>query len=290
MSDLEGCVRRVRSDEIERWCACPLRPDEPGYAAWVEGERAWVRRRHDPAEELFAFDHDGEFLGKYDIPIRTEAGWTLYAPSVVAGPRAAPVMRALCAHVVGEARRRRSPALEVILEGGHPAFELASGALLDTGLRVDEDKVLFGRELEQLPPSDDDSWLDFRPASELTEDELSDLRAASGVPDGTSAELTMTRQARSSWLVAIADGRPVGLALPWSAPGDTPLSLLHVGVAPTARGKGVGRALLLELLRQARSAGTTSYVGSTTSDNAAMIRLFETIGCEQVGRRTIFVL
>ena len=58
-----------------------------------------------------------------------------------------------------------------------------------------------------------------------------------------------------------------------------------VYVARTARGRGVGRALLEELCRQADRAGLWTIQAVMFADNAASIALHESCGFRLVGRR-----
>ena len=55
-----------------------------------------------------------------------------------------------------------------------------------------------------------------------------------------------------------------------------------IGVAPGAQGRGIGRALLRELLR---AGGNRTVHLEVRTDNAAAIALYESEGFERVGRR-----
>ena len=54
-------------------------------------------------------------------------------------------------------------------------------------------------------------------------------------------------------------------------------------IAPAARGRGVGRALLLELVRRADEAGLWTIQAHTFADNAASIALHQACGFRLVG-------
>jgi phosphinothricin acetyltransferase len=56
-------------------------------------------------------------------------------------------------------------------------------------------------------------------------------------------------------------------------------------VAPAARGRGVGRALLLELVRRADAVGVWTIQAHTFADNAASIALHQACGFRLVGIR-----
>jgi L-amino acid N-acyltransferase YncA len=89
-------------------------------------------------------------------------------------------------------------------------------------------------------------------------------------------------------LVARVDGAVVG----WAALGPVSRRECYRGVvensvyvAPEARGRGVGRALLEELCRRADAAGLWTIQAVTFAENTASIALHESCGFRRVGRR-----
>jgi ribosomal protein S18 acetylase RimI-like enzyme len=60
------------------------------------------------------------------------------------------------------------------------------------------------------------------------------------------------------------------------APGQ--LELTYIGVAPAARGQGLGKTLLTAFVEAARSAGYKSIVLSVETDNPAAIALYTKFG------------
>ncbi len=92
-------------------------------------------------------------------------------------------------------------------------------------------------------------------------------------------------------VIAIGEGFPVGAA--WyrlfgsDKPGygfvDERTPELAIAVVPSARGKGVGSALLDALLDRARAAGHGSISLSVDRNNAGAIELYERHGFSQVG-------
>ena len=91
-------------------------------------------------------------------------------------------------------------------------------------------------------------------------------------------------------VIAIDDGFPVGAA--WfrlftaRQPGygfvDERTPELAIAVVPSARGKGVGSALLEALLARAREAGHEAISLSVDRNNAGAIRLYEQHGFQRV--------
>ena len=62
----------------------------------------------------------------------------------------------------------------------------------------------------------------------------------------------------------------------------------HVVVAPEARGRGVGRAVMRELARLARDGGATRWELNVKRDNLAAIRLYEQCGmCSEYDTRVV---
>ena len=89
-------------------------------------------------------------------------------------------------------------------------------------------------------------------------------------------------------LVALRDGEVVG----WAAVSPVSERSCYAGVvensvyvAETARGRGVGRRLLEELIASTEAAGIWTIEAGMFPENAGSIRLHEAVGFEIVGRR-----
>ncbi|MCP5071048.1 MAG: GNAT family N-acetyltransferase [bacterium] len=288
--DVEGTVRPVREDEIEDWCACPRTPVEPGFHAWLEQERSWVVEHHSSPRNLFVCEARGELLGKYDVPTEAGGSWRLWAPSVRDFERGADAMRTLCEHIRDESRRRGVHDVEVILEGGHPHLDLARDGLAASGFVLAQERVLVRRVLDGALPPTLRPDLDIRDCSGLTQQALQDLCLAIGIDAGDPDIHALKAALNPGSLVLEEAGRRVGLALCASAPGEETLLLKHLGVVPRARGRGVGKALLLAVLGRARERGSRTYTGSTAKDNVAMRGTFASVGCEPLAERFVFAL
>lgn len=61
--------------------------------------------------------------------------------------------------------------------------------------------------------------------------------------------------------------------------------IVTLGVAPTARRRGAGRALLADLLARGRALGVASLTLEVAEDNAGALALYRTLGFEHVGTR-----
>ena len=103
---------------------------------------------------------------------------------------------------------------------------------------------------------------------------------------------TLAAAVPGTQIVALDDDRVVGAVLLYPAgasiekPGGTTLTLTWpevrlLAVAPSARGRGVGGALMNECIQRARSAGSTALTLHTTDLMQAAMRLYERLGFER---------
>jgi ribosomal protein S18 acetylase RimI-like enzyme len=91
-------------------------------------------------------------------------------------------------------------------------------------------------------------------------------------------------------VIAIVDGFPVGAAwyrlfserMPGYGYVDEETPELAIGVVPSARGRGVGSALLAALCTRAREAGHAALSLAVDPQNAAAIALYESRGFQRV--------
>lgn len=97
----------------------------------------------------------------------------------------------------------------------------------------------------------------------------------------------MARRIKQShlWLVADRDGEVAGYAYAGSfhpRPAYRWAVEVSIYLAESARGKGIGKALLQELLRRLPEMGFVSAFAGTTLPNDASVRLFESFGFQKV--------
>jgi GNAT superfamily N-acetyltransferase len=103
---------------------------------------------------------------------------------------------------------------------------------------------------------------------------------------------TLAAAAPGTQIVALEDDRVVGAVLLYPAgasiekPGGTTVTLTWpevrlLAVAPSARGRGVGAALMNECIQRARSAGSMVLTLHTTDLMQAAMRLYERLGFER---------
>jgi phosphinothricin acetyltransferase len=99
-----------------------------------------------------------------------------------------------------------------------------------------------------------------------------------------AADWWETHARRSRLIVATDDGGVIGWArlFPWKQRGiDVVEDLVYVD--PVHHGRGIGRALLTELIKQATGLGYRTIVATVATDNRSGLQLHEKLGFESVG-------
>jgi len=99
-----------------------------------------------------------------------------------------------------------------------------------------------------------------------------------------AADWWETHARRSRLIVATDDSGVIGWArlFPWKQRGiDVVEDLVYVD--PVHHGRGIGRALLTELIAQARGLGYRTIVATVATDNRSGLQLHEKLGFESVG-------
>ena len=91
--------------------------------------------------------------------------------------------------------------------------------------------------------------------------------------------------------LALVDDRPAGLALiaVGEEGGGAAWDVCYLGVAPAFRGRGVGRALLLDRLAAARDAGAATATCTVDAANGPARRLYAAAGFVETGSRDLFL-
>jgi len=99
-----------------------------------------------------------------------------------------------------------------------------------------------------------------------------------------AADWWETHARRSRLIVATDDSGVIGWArlFPWKQRGiDVVEDLVYVD--PVHHGRGIGRALLTELIKQATGLGYRTIVATVATDNRSGLQLHEKLGFESVG-------
>jgi ribosomal protein S18 acetylase RimI-like enzyme len=104
------------------------------------------------------------------------------------------------------------------------------------------------------------------------------------VPDPTPSPEIFAARIVPAAFVLCDGGAPIAYA--WWNPFGKVARVTHVVVDPSARGRGIGRALMTELGARAIAAGCSSWTLYVKPDNAPAIRLYEWSGMRVAARAT----
>jgi RimJ/RimL family protein N-acetyltransferase len=121
-------------------------------------------------------------------------------------------------------------------------------------------------------------------------DELSDrsrrlrfLVPTSALSDEDLAYLTEVDHKRHEAMVALDDGRLVGVARYVRAPRDRESAEVAVVVVDDRQNEGIGTQLLDRLTERARENGITRYTALVSEDNDVVLNALERAGAERTG-------
>ena len=136
--------------------------------------------------------------------------------------------------------------------------------------------------LTAVGPDDWRRWRALRLAALATSPEAFGSRPADW--QGAGEERWRERLADVAYnLVADLDGEPAGLASVTAPDGDGASRVLSLWVAPAARGRGVGEALLEALIAWAREHGARDVELAVREGNAPAIALYVRLGFVDAG-------
>ncbi len=105
-------------------------------------------------------------------------------------------------------------------------------------------------------------------------------------PWSTAAFLAEAEREQSHYFVALRQGEVVGFAGMQQVLDE--FSVTNVAVAPDCRRQGLGRALMLRLLRVCRERQAAFLTLEVRAGNTAAIRLYQQLGFVEEGRRRSF--
>jgi ribosomal protein S18 acetylase RimI-like enzyme len=123
------------------------------------------------------------------------------------------------------------------------------------------------------------------------EDVLASLTEAHEGPTSSSDDAGLLSDERAHLFVAFLDRRPAGFVLCYLLPrldGGEMVYLYEIAVAGSLRGRGIGRVLMREAKRLARSRGARRLFLHTEPNNEPAARLYAASGGTNLGQRTMW--
>ena len=89
-------------------------------------------------------------------------------------------------------------------------------------------------------------------------------------------------------VAASPDGRIGSFCIVWTDPGNHVGLFEPVGTHPAFRGRGLGKAVMLEGLRQLQAQGMQTAIVCTTENNLPAVKLYESVGFTMVDKHLTF--
>jgi ribosomal protein S18 acetylase RimI-like enzyme len=189
-----------------------------------------------------------------------------------------------------------------ILSSDKPTNRQKNISLEAAGFVIGKSKIFVERDVAGYESPYDDPF-EYRTLAQLGEDRFIEImtEAAQGDPFENVADRDPREDFRELvqyagerfdptwWRVAYRDGRPIGVVLPQAfADPAGEGSLFYVGVLPSYRGHGFGKALHAAGLEFLAGHGITHYVGSTDTRNGPMVAVFMANGCERTSTQYFY--
>ncbi len=116
-----------------------------------------------------------------------------------------------------------------------------------------------------------------------------ELNGARGVEDVIAGHQGHGRFDPALWLLALAEGEPIGVLLLTASADSGDWETSYVGVVPEARRRGFGRELMHQALAEARAAGAETLTLSVDARNRPAAELYHDLGFETFDRREVFL-
>jgi ribosomal protein S18 acetylase RimI-like enzyme len=209
-------------------------------------------------------------------------------------PAMVDLLGALSLHAIG---RGSAMVQSLINEDAHAQAQ----ALTEAGFKPLA--KLISMRLELDPHESRDQWdedeISWQTACQCTESDLTELilktykdsldcpaldgvREINDIIAGHKASGVYRPQ---SWWIALLDGKRAGCLLMNDSPEPGLADVVYLGVAREFRGRGLGRAMLLHALGDARTRGLTAVALAVAAGNHYARRLYDSLGFEPVVHR-----
>jgi ribosomal protein S18 acetylase RimI-like enzyme len=227
------------------------------------------------------------------------AGALVWPPRAVPGSEQAEIEDCLARHALAWLRQCGAKLAQALLVKGD--VPLAAPLERNGFRRVTS--LCYMRAEPTSPPPDIGPRLDFQPYDPAdagpfhatllrTYEGTLDCPEVTGVRD--IAEIIAGHRAPDGaemdhWWLALERDRPAGVLLLTETAGSETWEVAYVGVVPEARGRGVGRQLVLKALREARAAGMCQLSLSVDARNQPAIQLYRGLGFQLYDQREVYL-
>ncbi len=299
------------------WTVRPARPEEWGAALAVQFSPLEEPRRTEVLAEALAGAEGGsldlsrlliaERGGRIDAAalvtmLPDGVGVTWPAASTLSDPdERAAAQSAVLAGVIAEFQREAVVWGQCLADCSEP---WDTTALKRAGFQSGGTLSFLARGLRDLPDSPvipDLSWEEYEPkrngerfvrALEETYLGSIDCPMINGLRSGSEALASHRLSGEFTpawWRLYKSDGQDAAILLLGDHPEQSAVELVYVGVAPDARGSGLGRRLIQDGLLVARERGRSALFLAVDEQNSFAVRVYEDLGFVQLARRELFL-
>ncbi len=251
---------------------------------------------------LLLAEIDGKPVGALLYILQSDGTAFVWLPSVVADTAVEPVADALFNAARQQMENADALLGQCVVE---PDDSAQHEALIRNGFRHLANLSYLRRSLNAALPEKTeipwevitfDSATDVNRFAQLLEQtyiETHDCPGMDGVRTGRDALLSHQLSGQfdpSRWKLYRVAERDVGILLLNDHPDQDSWEVVYTGVVPAARGKGYGRAMLIDGLTAARDAGRSGMLLAVDIRNDFAQKIYEKLGFVEVTCRAVYVL
>jgi ribosomal protein S18 acetylase RimI-like enzyme len=256
---------------------------------------AAIARKEFSLDDLIVALDGEQVLGTVLAVPRPGGAAFLWPPVVREGALAGDISNELLAAVARRVDEQRVQFTQCLLE---PADQIGRATLERGGFPYVTDLILLSRSLlPELPPSSDTQLsaetytaASHRAFADIVERTYQGTRDCSILArfrrgeESLEAHRASGRFSPDAWRIYRLEEAEVGVLLLAEHPDRDTWEVAYLGVVPEARGRGIGRAILLDGLRLVKESGRPAIEIAVDAANAPALRVYRELGFVEVRR------
>lgn len=302
--DATWTVRPARPDEWAAALAVQFSPlEEPRRAEVLAEARTGAEHGTLDLSRLLVAERDGRIDAAALVAMLPDGVGVTWPAASTLGDRAerAAAQSAVLRGVIAEFRREGVVWGQCLADCAEP---WDTAALTRAGFQSGGTLSFLARGLRDVPDLLADpelSWEEYEPERngdrfvqtlEKTYIGSSDCSLINGLRTGGEALASHRLSGEfipAWWRLYKFGGRDAAILLLGDHPEQSAVELVYIGVAPDARGSGLGRRLIREALLLARERGRSALFLAVDEQNSFAVRIYEELDFVQLARRELFL-
>jgi putative RNA 2'-phosphotransferase len=289
-------VRTIEPTEEELFTSIGGQVEEP--APLSRRTLPVLKARKPSLEDRFVCEMEDRIVGALGLSPLSETQLLLEPPRVAEGENPESVLPGFLTGVLEALTKRGIAEVSASLDAGRPETAALAAIYEGAGLAHVQERDVWQRDLTDFTPGRSFDPLIYRSMAMAGEEPfvrlLREVQKESLERGDGDARREFDRLSSlepftpNTWVMALDLNTPVGLVLVQVDEDLRAGNLLYVGVVPSHRGKGIGRALHEKGLSLLRGHRVTSYTGYSDVQNEPMARIFEENGCVKIRRERVY--